>query len=182
MGSLFWGFTFHGPVVVVMFGCPEGPDVDYRTSVPSWLPFLPLGKFMNSGVLSVRLQILLRPASLNASQLYKNSHSLHMNTQSNMNCSVCHNLSRRMFNVQSLYGKQRIKDAELESEKRLLTWTTYSSYGNYKRTIKLWECSWAVTARPSGRQATARRSSEKGLFRKCGGTEVVNNYSIRGEY
>ena len=60
IGSLFWGFAFHDQVVVVMFGSPEGPDVDYRTSRPLWLPSLPLGKIMDSGVLSVRLQILLR--------------------------------------------------------------------------------------------------------------------------
>jgi hypothetical protein len=61
IGSLFWGFTFHGQVAIVMFGSPEGPEVDYRTSRPSGLPYLHLGKFMDSGVLSVALQILLRP-------------------------------------------------------------------------------------------------------------------------
>ena len=61
IGSLSWGFTFHGQVVVVMFGSPEGPDVDYRTSRPSWHPCLPLTKFMDNGGLSVRLQIFLRP-------------------------------------------------------------------------------------------------------------------------
>jgi len=49
IGSLFWGFTSHGQVAVVMFGSPEGPEVDYRTSRPSWIPYLPLGKFMDSG-------------------------------------------------------------------------------------------------------------------------------------
>jgi hypothetical protein len=65
IGSLFWGFAFYGQVVVVMFGSPEGPDVDYCISRPSWLPYLPpslpLGKFMDSGILSVRVQILLPP-------------------------------------------------------------------------------------------------------------------------
>jgi hypothetical protein len=45
--SLFWGFAFYGQVVVVMFGSPEGPDVDYRTSRSSWFPYLPLRKFID---------------------------------------------------------------------------------------------------------------------------------------